>query len=236
MNIEDIPLNISDIPADTVRIIAGYLSRDHTAVLKHTCQAFKEAITAACDVCKEAAANGNLSILKWARDAGYPMTAVPWEVSTCAPSGNIDLIEWIMYATDDHSVETYRWVGERATVRGQINVLEWVMDARVGLDSLFELNDWMHTAAAHGQLDLIKWCMEKGAALNPSVLHSAIAGGNLAVCKWIYDIPIPFFSDLSSAIATTSIEVVEWMHGLGHTFHPNICDTVAKQHRFDLLK
>lgn len=227
----------SCLPNDIHRIIAGYLTPDSFVVLKHVCNAvvLSGEYKANIDVCAEAAAADHFEVLKWAKSAGYPMTAAPW---TAAANGNIAMIEWILADnTDPPEQKTLREIGIYAAKYGRINVLEWIATEHPGMGTHFEMDDWAHIAAEHDHLDVIKWCRERGYSLISTVLGSAISGGNLEICKWLHEKGVNLhYVSLQHSIITTTVEVVEWMNSHGYKWPTDICTTVAHHGRLDLLK
>jgi hypothetical protein len=119
---------------------------------------FQYLIEGGCDwdstVYGNAAANGHLHVLKWARARHDP---ADFDENTCAAAahdGHLDCLEWLR--AQDPPAEWHARVCSFAAHNGHIHVLKWL---REQVPPCPWDGDCYEYATMHGHMDTIKWLM-----------------------------------------------------------------------------
>jgi len=134
------------------------------------------------DVCKFAAHNGRLDMLEWARSQEPPC---PWNALVCSSAsknGHMDVLKWLRSQKPPCPWDTN--VCTTAAIRRDWNMLKW---ARAQKPPCPWSAGVYHNAARHGQLDLIQWGRAQNPACpwNADVTANAAQNGQLGVLKWL---------------------------------------------------
>ena len=165
------------------------LKSGHLMVLKwalsHGCRWSEEG-----DLCRDAAATGNLQRLMLAREYDCP-----WDESTCAcAAGNGHLM-------------LLRWAREHGCL--------W----REDLDDAEDPDmDCCELAALGGHLEVLKWLREHECPWNEDMCEAAAVGGHLEVLKWVREWGCPWDEQTRARLSSTVTKKCSsgWMNRMLH--------------------
>jgi hypothetical protein len=190
------------INIDTLKVLKPYLSVNTKQVFCLSSHLLKEVVgkTSLKYICEDAALEGNLEVLKWARKNGAPWdvwtcacaaghghltvlkwareNGAPWDVQTCrhaAKGGHLEVLKWAR----KHGALWDEWTCIFAAKNGHLGVLKWVRNNGAPWDVLT-----CGYAAEGGHLDVLKWARRKGAPWDVLTCGYAAKGGHLEVLKW----------------------------------------------------
>jgi hypothetical protein len=127
-------------------------------------------------ICRIAALNGHLEILRWARSQGCP-----WDEITCtwaAQKGHLEVLKWARSQGCPWSSWTCTWAAEY----GHLETLKWVRKHGCPWGS-----DTCSLAANSGHLEVLQWLRSQGCPWNENVCVWAARNGHLEVVKWAND-------------------------------------------------
>jgi hypothetical protein len=182
----------------------GYLD-----LLRWIRKTYPQASWGASATCHNAAANGHLTVLQWARAEG-----ASWDTSTCnraAAGAHTATLQWALehgapvdgeqlwgYAARAGNIHILQQVilprnlpwNESACARaaegGQLHILQWLRLRGAPWDATTPC--W---AAREGHLHIVKWAVEQGAPLDHRTSLAAGERGHLAIVKYIAGIGGP---------------------------------------------
>lgn len=84
------------LPIEVIRLIIGCCSNVSKVTLFHTCKTFKKYVgnnkIKRSQICELAAWNGNLSVLKWARENGCQWNS--YICASAAHNGHLEVLKW----------------------------------------------------------------------------------------------------------------------------------------------
>ena len=161
--------------------------------------------TANCsEVCNTAASIGNLTLLIWARAPKSNMGkhVCTWNADTCAiaaKNGHVKLLKWCM---ENGCLWDYR-VAIYAEKYNHLEILELVKDF------IFNKADPTKYAVTCNDLDLLKWCLEKGYEWNSDICGYAITHG--------------YFDS------------IKMVHQMGYTINPDVCVAAARYGNISII-
>jgi hypothetical protein len=154
-------------------------------------------------VCQAIAMEGNLEMLKWAREHGCP-----WSASTfthAAASGNLELVEWCKENGCPWNASTC----SQAAASGNLELVQWCYNKGCGWDL-----DTADRAAFACHWGLLKWCLSHGCSWDSRVCHAAARQGRLDILQWVqandYDWDVE--DCLKAAIDTKQLHIVAWIN------------------------
>jgi hypothetical protein len=163
----------------------------------------------------EAAATGDLELLKWLHMHGYNCFDVddvegrvyPPERAV-ASNGHLHVLEWL-HAQGVHPVMVC--LCEGAAMGGQTHILEWIEE--VGHD-LEDAGDMHHLAVTCGQVEVLEWLAERGIHLGPWYFQFAVRSGQLEVLKWMFAEGLDLTDDdtlCTEAAGAGHLAVLRWL-------------------------
>ena len=124
-------------------------------------------------VCEKAARDGQLEVLKWARDRGCD-----WNSATCAWAagmGHLEVLQWARENGCEWDKDTCTY----AAKGGHLEVLQWARENGCEWDE-----ETCAKAAKGGHLDVLKWARENGCEWDDDTCAEAAEGGHLEVLQW----------------------------------------------------
>lgn len=153
--------------------------------------------------CALAAMNGNMDILEYAIS-----NKCPYDVSLCvsaAKSGNLDLLQWAIL---EKKCPISGAICEVAASRGFLNIIQWMthltttsrnVETRMNSfsSSLYNNNNneekrpcWnvrtCRAAARSGNLDVLKWVVQRGCPCDGTVIQEAMSNNQSHVVDWLH--------------------------------------------------
>ena len=136
------------------------------------------------DVCANAALNGHLDVLQWARNENPPC---PWTVNTCANAalnGHLEVLQW---------ARTQRpkcpWTCDtcsNAAIGGHLHVLQW---ARAQQPACPWTATTCMNAVIFGHLEVLQWAVSNGCFVSCRVRTCAAHTRNSAIIQCLHTTP-----------------------------------------------
>ena len=158
-------------------------------------------------LCSNAAAGGQLDVLKFAKDREHP-----WEddgkctAGQAARNGHGEVLRWLL----DHGAPKYGLVCALAANGGQLEILQWLVDE---YDCPWD-GDVCAGAAAGGHVHILRWAQERGVGINEASEHlCAVAAkyGHLSCLQWLREYGCPWDEKVcENAASRGHDEVLRW--------------------------
>ncbi len=151
------------------------------------------------DICSEAASNGHIEILKWAKENGYKLNTTA--CSTAALNGHFDVLKWLR----ENGCPWDKISCSNAAKNGHFEILKWLRE-----------NDcpWGNTcisAAYHGQFEILKWAYENGCPWTSDTCKFAAYSGHFEILKWLRKNGCPWAIDTCTyAYDAGHIDILKW--------------------------
>jgi hypothetical protein len=179
-------------------------------------------------VCKMAAAQGNLEMLQWARQHKKWMQnhVCLWDADTvaeAAKNGHKNVLEWCLSngCPWDFRIKTY------AQMYGHSHLLPLVEKYT------FDKTDPTMFATKANDTNLLKWCLEKGYEWNSVMCKYAIEHGFYDVVQMVHQMGYSINSDICEvAAAYGHLDVLQWAYLKGFTLDPDQIIYVASDNCF----
>jgi len=169
-------------------------------------------------------------VMKWLKENGYP-----WGISTCnqaAEHGNLEALKWLR----EQGCPWDRTTSVAAMSSGHFKIFMWAMENGCPLDdnSCCSLAaTWNHFAllkrlcalgcqmnpipvtirlhaASNGNLEMLKWVVERGSPLRLDILRVAARNRDLEMCKWVMENGIQPTAELIK-----DPEIIQWAEETG---------------------
>ena len=168
-------------------------------------------------VCKMAAAQGSLEMIKWARQNKKWMQnhVCLWDADTVAEAtrnGHKDALEWCLQhgCPWDFRIKTY------AQMYNHPDILPLVEKYT------FDKTDPTMFATKSNDKELLKWCLEKGYEWNSVICHYAIEHGFYDMIQMVHQMGYQINPDICEIAATYGhLDVLEWAYLKGFTLDPS---------------
>jgi hypothetical protein len=181
-----------------------------------------------------AAIDGNLDVLRFARDRGYPMSGreygmsaahghlnvvmwlheqdYPWEADTCsyaAGEGHLHILQWLRANDCPWDAETCASAAEN----GHLHVLQWARANGCDWDEMT-----CTRAAAFGHLHILQWARANDCPWDESVCFNAAEIGYLDILQWARANGCPWDAAacLQAARDEDHVEIVQWIITTGN--------------------
>ena len=125
---------------------------------------------------KEAAAAGNLEIVKWLRHEGAPWSNKVFNVAS--KRGYLEIMKW----AKGNGCPLNEGACSAAASSGHLEVLKWLRENGCSWDSTT-----CHTAAAGGHLEVLKWAIENGCPWHkdPVIMSAKNRPNNEEMLAWL---------------------------------------------------
>ena len=152
--------------------------------------------------CMNAALNGNLELIKWARQMGCE-----WDELTCsgaAMNGHLHVLKWL----HENGCPWDKYVCQLAAEDGHLETLKWARENGCAWD------EYTCTyAARNGHLKVLQWARENGCNWDEETCANAAFNGDLEILKWARENGCEWDKDLciQAAERNNHVEVVEWI-------------------------
>jgi len=127
------------------------------------------------NICREAAAGGQLAVLQAAVEQGYPLDGEEW--TEAARGGHVGVLEWLMEQGCRFDEDFPPW--REAAEEGQLAVLRWAAEQGFTFDACI-----CARAAIGGQLEVLQWLREQGTEWDAETCQGAAMGGHLEMLQW----------------------------------------------------
>lgn len=168
-------------------------------------------------LCFNAAENGHLEILKWARSNGFG-----WNLGVCkvaAQNGHLEVLEWAMLNGCEYDSDICSIIAQY----GHVRILEWLKSYYHNWG--FLSRDICRIAAQNGNLELLKWVRYNSCKCNKQVCKWATINGHLHVLQWARENGCRWdrIGTVNWAINGGHLEVLKWVLSNGcHMNYPTI--------------
>ncbi|KAL6059439.1 Ankyrin repeat domain containing protein [Balamuthia mandrillaris] len=180
-------------------------------------------------VCAYFAMTGDLELLRWARDQGFPWTE---EVcSTAARSKHLALLKWArengcpwrdqdMRESAVHGgLDVLKFVvGQGVTLagdpcvcalaarRGSLEMVQWAKENGCPWDATF-----MAEATKTDHLEIVKWARENGCPWDSRAMMNAAVWGDLKRCQWLKQHGCPWNAETTKTAASKGdLRLLQW--------------------------
>jgi REP element-mobilizing transposase RayT len=191
----------------------GLVSRGDTVVITAGVSVMDKTQEGVLVYCHDAAARGNLDVLKYLRET----MNTPWDVATCAAAawiGNLEILKWAREngcpwdkrtcdnAARNGHLELLKWARENgapwddetcaSALKGKhFNVVKYYVEERERALEVFDFTPGLpwdkrtcENAAQNGNLKLLKWARKNGAPWDDETCASALKGKHFEVVKY----------------------------------------------------
>lgn len=180
--------------------------------------------------CSSAALKGNLECLQFAR-----LNGCPWNGDTCARAarnGHLEVLQWAR----SHGCEWDERTCSEASAAGHLHILSWT---QVQTEPAPLSADAVMSAAANGQLEILKWLRDADTCSPPCpwdhrACQVAAENSHFVVLKWLrsQSPPCPWRIEAlqSMLLFRQQLDVLEWLEGeqldmeAQRTYHINTPD------------
>ena len=155
---------------------------------------------------------GELDVLEWLHEAGYPCENGMRVFLPAAGCGQLGSLQWAVgkgypwdrdyfaYAARFGMVEVLEWVKQQglemvisdastiAVHRGQLGALKWLKDA----GPCWDVQKYMEIAVSFGRLEIVQWIWAQGFSLDAVTCMKAAGQGHLEVLQWLRENGCPW--------------------------------------------
>jgi hypothetical protein len=177
-------------------------------------------------LCKVAAREGNLTVLKYLHSLGCL-----WDSDTCAnaaKNGHLDIVKWCR----QNGCRWNIWICCYAAENGHLDVIKWCRQNGCPWDSFTCSN-----AAKNGHLDVVKWCHENGCRWYSNTCSEAAENGHLDVIKWCHENGCPWDAKTChNAAGNGRIDILKWCRQNGCEWRQSTCEALESKGFFDVLQ
>ena len=183
-------------------------------VLKWTCEPHPGEYSWACKITANAASQGHLEILKWARKNGCY-----WDELTCenaANHGYLEVLKWVRANNCPWNSSTC----DAAAIGGHLEVLKWARENGCPWD--FHTCD---NAASGGHLEVLQWARANGCQWSTETCTNAAQHGHLEVLQWAHVNGCPWDENTCIYAAKNNhFELCKWAieNGCGWNAHKEL--------------
>ncbi|CAB9520488.1 ankyrin repeat protein [Seminavis robusta] len=126
-------------------------------------------------VCTVIAKSGNLTVMQWARQQGFPWDA--WTCASAAKNGHLEMLQWLHANGCPWNADTCICAAEG----GHFEILKWAREN--GCPWSARTCDG---AAKNGQLEILMWARENGCPWNAITCAGAAKNGHLEMLQWLH--------------------------------------------------
>jgi hypothetical protein len=196
------------------------------------------------DACSDAARNGHLDVLKWARANGCPWdewtcayatryfhilkwareNGCPWDADTCswaAGNGHLDVLKWARA----NGCPWDEWTCAYAT--RYFHILKWARENGCPWD------EWTCAfAAKRGHLETLKWARANGCPWDEWTCRKSAEFGHLETLKWVRANGCPWDSEVcTNAAEGGHLETLKWVRANGCPWDKENCMKRARRNK-----
>ncbi|CAM9721664.1 unnamed protein product [Ectocarpus sp. 12 AP-2014] len=179
------------------------------------------------DWCSTTARAGNLDLLRWATEQGYPWTRSL--SAAAAEGGNIAVLEWLK----ENGCVLTKATCAGAALGGHLGALKWCRANECPWD-----RTTMECGAKGGHLDILRFARENGCAgWDTRACSAAAGGGQLAVLRWLHQEGCQWDSNTpSSASKGGHLEALQYAIQNGCRASDAVCSNAARHGHLHLLR
>ncbi|MDE2097658.1 MAG: hypothetical protein KGL39_10455 [Patescibacteria group bacterium] len=177
--------------------------------------------------CDSAATSGHLPLLRWLVKEGCAVDS--GSIASAARGGHIAVMEWLTQQSGIRLHEYY--VYTEAAIGGHLDVLKWLhargyqpterMYENAIVFRQYHLVEWLHVncprdhwvcaaAAEHGDLERLKWFIERDYPVGSSASRRAASAGRLEVLRWLVENGHPLDA-LACELASDRPDILEYL-------------------------
>ncbi|CAB9509092.1 ankyrin repeat protein [Seminavis robusta] len=164
-------------------------------------------------VCTVIAKTGNIVVLKWARQKGFPWNG--WTCESAAQNGHLDILKWARAngCPWDH------WTCKNAARFGHLEVLKWAHENGCPWKA-----STCGAAARNGHLEVLKWARANGCPWHALTCARAAEGGHLEILQWLRENGCQWNAwTCARASGGSHLEILKWAHANGCRWDVSVC-------------
>lgn len=203
-------LSFPYLPNDILFHIISLLKRSDCTILYWTCHRLrllvKNRMSTYSTICQDAAADGNLRVIKWAIQKGCP-----YDLNYCeyiaAIHGHLNVLQWIATRGYKPIFRTYRM----AILNGHLNIIKWIHQKKYTFIKM-----GIEIAVQQENVEILEWIYgHYNYPLTSDLFYFATFGGSVGVLEWLYCHYCPNNrNDISlcmSAALNNRLDMLKWM-------------------------
>jgi hypothetical protein len=184
-----------------------------------------------CNTIGEAARNGHVDIIRWARDNGCEWDS--YALALAAYGGDLELVRWMI----DGGCPCGAGASDYAASGGHIHILGWLRDR--GHEQKYD--SIMSSAAEAGQLSVIRWAhaVIGGDPGDEESCNLAACEGHVAVLDWFHENGCArehIAGSLLDAAYWGRLDVLRWARARGYDWDARMCANAAAEGRLGTLR
>ncbi len=162
------------------------------------------------NVCLIAAKNGNLNLLKKARDHNAPWNEKVCEVA--ALSGNLEMLKW----AHENGCPWDQWTFSAAATRGCLDQLDYLFEHGCFSKCPYPTYTILWQLAEHGHLVGLQWALRKGIPWDQATYAKAAYSGHFHIIQWAYSHGYEWDADLCTEAASGGhLDILKWARERG---------------------
>ncbi|CAB9502238.1 ankyrin repeat protein [Seminavis robusta] len=177
-------------------------------------------------VCNAIAIVGNLTVMQWARQQGFP-----WHEYTsikAAKHGHLEMLQWLR----ENGCPWDRQTCKAAAKFGHLEILKWAHENGCPWNEKI-----CEYAAINGHFEILKWARENGCPWNEQTCAGAARRGQLEILKWARANGCPWNEKTCEYAAEGGrLEVLKWARANGCPWDRQTCEAAAKFGHLEILK
>ncbi|GFH55530.1 hypothetical protein CTEN210_12006 [Chaetoceros tenuissimus] len=183
------------------------------------------------EIFKVAAVNGKIDVLRYATSSGYDLIPI-----LCSKEKGQDYEECTF--GPEHLFDGY--ISTKIVANGHLHILKYLHEE---LGYNFGSRAFCKPAIQHGKLEILEWLKSINALDDYSLKIFCITSGSLDILKWVQD--LKFINDyvflqptldINSAIASKSIDMIEYCLEMGNEFDNSSEAAVARTESLNVFR
>lgn len=111
---------------------------------------------------------------------GHPAYTSEPIIRACARNGQLETLKWIM---SHPGAQKSRYVVEDAAYHGHFDIVQWATENGFAINTL----SCPIKAVEAGNLDILKYLLDRGCVFHTILIHYAVASPNLELVKYVFE-------------------------------------------------
>ena len=186
--------------------------------------------------CEDAAAIGNLYLLRHLRGEGYS-----WNVESCfaaAENGHLEVLKYLIKSNcpwnQKLGCSLSNLIYELAVKNGHLDVLKYLFEIKRPLNFTHDL---IYVAIDNGHLEILKYLLENNFTTHYNKLYVAIIRGHLEIVKYLHENDYPWDERACFfAVENGHFELLKYLHKNGCPWDEDVCSAATKFGHLEILK